>query len=247
MVLLHGLADDHGLWRHIGGTLEGLETFALDLPGHGRSSPIPHGATMAWMADAVLEWVDGAGFEAIALAGLSMCGGVAQTLALARPSLVRELILVSTSPVFPASTRQRFLDRAAMAERNGMAAIADQTVSRWFVPDWMRAHPDDVERTIATVEATDRTSLARASRLNADRDVLDRLAGLTMPVLFIGGLEDPADPVRAAEQYAARVPDLRIELIPGVSHLIPVEAPDQLRSILATFLADAGRDRTVWI
>ena len=232
------MADDHTLWRNVAGTLPGVETIAMDLPGHGRSGPLPPDATLADSADAVLATMDVAGIERCVLGGLSMGGGIAQRLVLDAPDRVEALILVSTSPVFPDATRERFLTRAAVAEREGMAAVVAPSVARWFTPAWMAAHPEEVERTTATVLRMDPTDFARASRANAVRDVLDQLPSIRQPVLFVGGLEDPADARRAAVQYAAALPDVRIHLLPGVSHLIPVEAPGRLQRILADFIAN---------
>jgi pimeloyl-ACP methyl ester carboxylesterase len=241
VVLLHGLADDHTLWRYVAGTLPRAETIALDLPGHGRSGPFPADGTLADVAQAVLATLDAAGIDRFVLAGLSMGGGVAQQLVLDAPDRVDALILVSSSPVFPEATRERFLTRAEQAEREGMGAVVETSVARWFTPGWMAAHPDEVERTTATVVRMDPVDFARASRANVVRDVLDRLPSIRQPVLFVGGLEDPADARRAAIQYAAALPDVTIHLLPGVSHLIPVEAPDRLQPVIAAFLADLER------
>jgi pimeloyl-ACP methyl ester carboxylesterase len=224
------------LWRHVVGHLDGVETLAIDLPGHGSSGSIPAGATLSWMAEQVVGRIMTAFEGPVTVVGLSMGGGVAQLIALDHPELVESMVLVSTSPVFPAATRQRFIDRAVRAERDGMAAVVDETVPRWFTTDWMAGHPDEVERTAATDLATDPVAFARASRLNAERDLLDRLGEIRIPVLFVGGLEDPADPDRAARQYADRLADLRIEMMPGVSHLVPVQAPEAFLAILRSFL-----------
>lgn len=237
VVLLHGLADDHRLWRHVVPRLRSrFETIAVDLPGHGRSAPIPAGATIEWFADEVLGLIDGLGLSTPIVAGLSMGGGVAQYVALAAPGRLGGLVLVSTSPVFPDSTRRRFLDRAAVAEREGMAAVVDVTVSRWFTPAFMASHRDEVALTRATVLATDPVCFARASRANAARDCVDRLASIDRPVLFVGGLDDPADPRRAVAIYRQEIRDLTVELLPGVSHLVPVEAAGRFGTIVEAFL-----------
>jgi len=123
--------------------------------------------------------------------------------------------------------------------------VVDETVPRWFTSEWMRAHPEEVQRTNATVLGTDPVSFARASRLNAERDVLDRLSEVSVPVLFVGGLDDPADPRRAAAEYVDRLPDVTVELLPGVSHLIPVEAPDRFLPLIRAFLDRTDRSREV--
>jgi 3-oxoadipate enol-lactonase len=239
VVLLHGLGDDHGLWRHVVPAVADMcEAIAVDLPGHGRSGLIPEGASIGWMAEQVSALLDELDLHDVVLVGLSMGGGVAQTVALDHPERIGALGLVSTSPRFPDATRERFLGRAAVAEREGMAAVMDATVPRWFTPGWMAAHPDEVAATTATVLATDPVMFARASRLNCVRDVTSRLAEIRVPVLFVGGLEDPADPLRSVPEYEASIPGARVELFPGVSHLVPIEAPDRFVPVLRSFLAD---------
>lgn len=240
VVLLHGLSDDHGLWRHtVPALADAYETFAVDLPGHGRSDPPPDDATIEWYADRVVSLLDALGLDGArrpVLVGLSMGGGIAQFTALAAPGRLRALVLVSTSPSFPESTTRRFLDRAIVAERDGMAAVVDATVPRWFVPAWMEAHPDEVAATRATVLAMDPRSFAIASRANAVRDCVDRLGEIDCPVLFTGGLADPADPMRSVPIYRERLRDVRIELFEHASHLVPVEAADRFVPVLRGFL-----------
>lgn len=238
VVFLHGLGDDHGLWRYVAPAIADVgEAIVVDLPGHGRSGPIPDGASIGWMAGEVAALLDALDLRDVVLVGLSMGGGVAQTVALDHPARIGALGLVSTSPRFPEATRERFLARAAVAERDGMAAITDVTVPRWFTRAWMAAHPDEVAATTATVLATDPVMFARASRLNCVRDVSARLGEIRVPVLFVGGLEDPADPLRSVPEYEAAIADLRVELVPGVSHLVPVEAPDALVGPLRDLVA----------
>lgn len=244
IVLLHGLADDHRLWRHVAPLLRARsETIAVDLPGHGRSGPIPDGASIGWFADEVLGLIDRLGLADPIVAGLSMGGGVAQYLAIAAPGRLRGLVLVSTSPVFPDPTVRRFTERADLAERDGMAAVVEVTVPRWFTPAFTIAHPEEVAATRATVLATDPVQFARASRANAARDCVDGLAAINCPVLFVGGLDDPADPARAVAIYRREVRDLTVELLPGASHLVPVETPERFATIVQAFVerVDGGR------
>jgi 3-oxoadipate enol-lactonase len=244
VVLVHGLADDRSLWRHVAPRLaERYHVVIVDMPGHGESDAVPDGARIDWFADVVAALIDRLELAEPVLGGLSMGGGVAQYVAGRSRRRLRGLVLVSTSPVFPETTRKRFLDRADVAEREGMAAVVDATVSRWFTAAFDEQHPEEIEATRATVLRADPTSFARASRANAARDATPLLGSIDVPVLFIAGLDDPADPRRAEAIYRQQVRDLRVRLVPGASHLLPVEVPELFLAELESFL-DALPART---
>ncbi len=242
VVLLHGLGDDRTLWRRVAPVLaRDHDVVAIDLPGHGRSGPVPDGASIEWFAAVVGQLVVDLGVADPVIVGLSMGGGVAQYIAIDDVVSLRGLVLVSTSPVLPDATRQRFRDRAELARREGMAAVVDATVSRWFTDAFAREHPEEVATTRATAARTDPASFAFAGLANSVRDCVDRLDQIDCPVLFIGGLDDPADPLRAVEIYERRIPHVRVRLIPDASHLLPVEQPDRVLSEITSFLADISR------
>ena len=52
----------------------------------------------------------------------------------------------------------------------------------------------------------------------------------------MGGDRDPADPRRSVATYRERLPDVRLEIVEGVSHLVPVEAPERFNRLLLDFL-----------
>jgi 3-oxoadipate enol-lactonase len=238
IVLLHGLADTHELWRNQVPVLEErYRTIAVDHYGHGHT-PLPDQTlTTAVMADGVAALIESLGAAPAIVMGLSMGGGVAQMLTLRRPELVRALVLVSTGSEFPPATRERFVTRAAQAEREGMASIIETTVPRWFTPEFARLHPEEIAFTERTVLANDPVAFAAASRANAARDFADRVGEIACPVLFIGGAQDPADAARSLAIYRERLRDLEVVLFPDTSHLVPVEAPEEFNRVLLDFLA----------
>lgn len=68
-----------------------------------------------------------------------------------------------------------------------------------------------------------------------------RHASLDLPVLFVGGAEDPVTRMAGPETFdrmRERVRDLRgCELLPGAGHFIQQEAPEALNALLLEFLA----------
>lgn len=244
VVLLHGLADTHELWRNQIPVLTArYRTIAVDHYGHGHT-PLPHQPlTIEVMADGVAALLESLRVTTAVVIGLSMGGGVAQVLSLRRPDLVRAMVLVSTGSEFPRATRERFMARAARAEREGMASVIDATIPRWFTPEYARLHPDVLAATRRTVLANDPVSFAAASRANAARDFTERLGEITCPILFVGGEQDPADAARSAAIYGERLRDLEVVMLPNASHLVPVEVPDEFNRILLRFL-DRVTDRS---
>ena len=104
-----GSAHPLVLLQHFTGTLDnwdpavtdalasGREVILFDNAGIGRSTgKVPE--TVQGMAAHALAFLDALGFERVDLLGFSLGGMVAQEIALARPSLVRKILLVGTAP-----------------------------------------------------------------------------------------------------------------------------------------------------
>jgi epoxide hydrolase 4 len=68
--------------------------------------------------------------------------------------------------------------------------------------------------------------------------------GVDVPVLVVWGEADPFLAPHLAEPPREVVPDVRVERIPGASHDVMLDAPEQVNSLLVDFLgAGAGRGR----
>lgn len=242
VVLIHGLADDHRLWRYQRPALQDrFRTIGIDLRGHGRSSKPAGPYSVPMFAADVLALLDALEIERVALVGLSMGGGTSQTFALAYPDRVRSLALVSTSSEFVQATRDRFHARAEQAEREGMVSdVVAPMVERWFTPRFRAEHPDEVERTLATVRANDPFAFAASARANSERNWTDRLPEIKVPVLFIGGAEDPGDARRSAAIFERGLPNVETHILEDASHLLPVEKPEATNALLRRFLSDTA-------
>jgi 3-oxoadipate enol-lactonase len=109
-------------------------------------------------------------------------------------------------------------------------------VAGYFAPDFITRHPEEVRRVEQTEASTAPHGFANAARANAARNWSDRLGAITCPTLFVGGELDPADPVRNAAIFRRHLRDLEVHILPGVSHLLPLEVPERFNEILLNFL-----------
>ncbi|MDL1897754.1 alpha/beta fold hydrolase, partial [Anaerolineae bacterium CFX7] len=96
LVFIHGAGDNHLLWNDaLVAAANASRAYALDLPGHGRSSGSGC-ATILDYANVVREFLDAAEIARAIFVGISMGGAIAQTLALEFPTRVLGLGLVGT-------------------------------------------------------------------------------------------------------------------------------------------------------
>ena len=106
LVLLHGVGASRAVWRLVTPALaEDRHVIAPDLPGFGESAPAANGFDLdtaaAALADPLAERAGGP-FD---LLGNSLGGAVAFRLAIARPDLVRRLVLSAPAGFAPGRGR----------------------------------------------------------------------------------------------------------------------------------------------
>jgi pimeloyl-ACP methyl ester carboxylesterase len=108
LVLIHGVGTNRSIWSlSLPALAETRAVTTLDLPGFGDSDPPERGWELAHVADTVgaaLEDEIAAPFDLI---GSSLGGAVALSLAVARPDLVRRLILCAPAGFRPRRGRFR--------------------------------------------------------------------------------------------------------------------------------------------
>ena len=114
-------------------------------------------------------------------------------------------------------------ERATLVRSDGLEAVADAVVGRWFTPTLAQHEPELVARYRAMLTATPAEGYARCCEAVGSWDGRERIAAIPAPVLVIAGAEDPATPVAHAEFIASRIPDARLHVLEHASHLANVE------------------------
>ena len=230
VVLLHGVGLDRALWeRCVPALARRHRVLVPDLPGHGRSGPVPEGVGLADLAEAVAGWMPGRAH----VVGFSLGALVAQELSLARPDLVDTLTLVSSVADRTDEERAAVLGRLETAGRDPSAS-ADAAVRRWFDPEWLAREAGLAERVRATLTAQDPEQYRRCYRVfaTADRGLWPRLGGIGAPALAVTGEEDPGSTPRMSRALAEAIPRARAEVLPGARHLLPLQCPDALARLV---------------
>ncbi|MFJ5679826.1 4-carboxymuconolactone decarboxylase [Streptomyces sp. NPDC093097] len=212
----------------------------FDLPGHG-GSPAHGASSVAELADRLVATLDALGVERFGYAGCDIGGAVGTQLALTRPHRVTSLALVSSSPRY--GTADAWRQRGVVVRTNGLDPIARTAPEHWFTSDFAGAQSAIVEWAVQMVRTTDPGCYIAACEALAAFDVRSSLGRVGVPTLVVAGSEDQVTPTTDARTLVAGIPDASLALVPGASHLAPVEQPNAVSELLIRHFSTAWHDK----
>ena len=244
VLFLHGLGMTRTGWDlQLADLSDRWRCVAWDMPGYG-ASPLPsEPLTFDSLADAVAGLLDTLGAASAHLVGLSFGGMHALHTARRHPDRVRSLTLVDTSPAFGLdgeTTREGWIAARLSAIDAGatVADISPAVLSAISGPGFGGAHLADA---IDSMNRISEAGLRAAVHLLPDHDVRADLGTITAPTLVVVGELDEETPPSYSEALATALPEVRHhEVIAGVGHLTPLEAPATFNQILRSFLSEGA-------
>jgi 3-oxoadipate enol-lactonase/4-carboxymuconolactone decarboxylase len=203
-----------------------------DTRGHGRSPVIDVPVSIETLADDLAGLLDALGIRHAHVAGLSLGGMTAQALAARRPDLVHGLVLMATSAYLP----QGWTERAALVRAQGMSAIVDAVMARWFTPSFMQSSPALVAQFRERFLRIDPRGYALCCAAIGAMDLRADDATITAPTLIIAGTDDVATPPAMGEDMRGRIPGAELVVLPRAAHILAAERPDRVNRHLTAFL-----------
>lgn len=218
VLLLHGSTTNAALWINDAAVLgETRRVYALDIIGEpGKSAEARPGYDSAVYARWLADVMDALNIKKAALAGNSLGGWLALSLAVHMPERVSALILLAPAGLAP--VRRSFILRllpCALLSRRGAQHFNHLLFGKAHIP----------EEVYGYAELLRRHYNPRPLKFPIFTDA--QIAALTMPVLFIGGEIDPLLPTKkGAKRLARLLPEADVRIAPGLSHAIIDTAPD---------------------
>ncbi len=174
----------------------------------------------------MLALMDRLGVEHFSFCGLSIGGIVSMWLASEAPERVEKLILCCTSARFDPS--DAWDTRAKTVRGNGVGAIADAVLERWFTPAFREQHPEVLEWAGGMLRNTSAEGYAGCCEAIRNAGLRPMLRGISAPTLIIAGADDPAASVGKAEIMRSGIPDSRLVVIERSAHIANVERPGEV-------------------
>ncbi|MBN8292703.1 alpha/beta fold hydrolase [Rhodobacter sp. NTK016B] len=236
LVLIHGVGLQSAAWSpQIDALSDSHHVYALDMPGHGDSSPLPEGSELpdfvAWLDRAVATF----GLTRFSLAGHSMGALIAGGYAVTHPDKVARVALVNG--VF----RRDPAARAAVEERARQLREGqvdhDTPLDRWFGD----AASDRAARARVAewLHAVDLGGYATAygAFSRGDATYADRFGAIRCPLLALTGSEDRNSAPEMSQAMAAAAPKGKALIVEGHRHMVNLTAPEMVTAAMRDWLA----------
>jgi 3-oxoadipate enol-lactonase len=225
VVLCGSLGSTSSIWDAQLPVLRGRRVVQIEYPGHGQARLVP----VRDVADLAAYALDAVGEGTFSFVGLSLGGAVGMQLALTVPDRLERLVIACTAARF--GEPEQWLERAATVRAEGIEAIADAVLDRWFTPAFAGAATYRV-----MLLGIDREGYARCCEALARWDVRWQLGGMRASVLAIAAADDPSTPPVELERIVAEVPGARLEVIGNAAHAVNVERPDEFNRLIEEYL-----------
>ncbi|AYQ36272.1 3-oxoadipate enol-lactonase [Runella sp. SP2] len=184
------------------------------------------------LGEQVIQLMDELGIESAYYCGLSMGGLIGQWLGIHHPQRFHKIVLSNTGAKI--GNDERWNGRIETISKNGMQAIVDDTMERWFTEAFREANPTRVAETKAMFLRSDIKSYSKCCEAIRDADFRGQLHQLLVETLVITGDEDPVTNVEQAQFLVNHIPNATLHVL-HARHLASTELPKEYAEVLIDF------------
>jgi pimeloyl-ACP methyl ester carboxylesterase len=230
-VLLHAAWGDAEMsWSRVWDRLSrSCTVVAPDLPGFGRSSPLPK-PSLPEMAKKIKELVDALQLDRVIVVGNSLSAAVAIQFAHDYPKAVSHLVLVNGGylPLIPGPIRMLIA-----------LPIVNQAFRRFirhltFSPQTLRRSFADPSRLPAGFLETIQGNASAYSRISFDTimSLKEPMAKPSVPTLLVWGAQDGLATLKQARELLKWLPEATLVTIEDAGHMPQVEQPQEFAHVI---------------
>lgn len=241
VLLLPGLgASTHVWYAQLRDLSQSFRVTAVDPRGHGRSARPAGPYSIQGFSEDLGELIRVLSLAPAALVASSMSSLIAVEVAARWPGLVSALVLVGGFATLSPEGKERFEQRAVLAETEGMEPLADLVVGAAMGPHTHQTNPGLVGLFRQALLGNDPIAYAASCRAIRDADVTVHLSGVRCPTLILLGEQELVAPITAARALKAGIPHAQVRVLPHAGHVPFLEQPAAFNSAVAEFLAQSG-------
>ena len=245
IVLIHGFPTSSHLWNEVVRQLpSGHRVVVVDLLGYGRSDrPGEQDVSIRGHSDRMLALMDALGINYACVVGHDVGGGIALAMSLRAPARVSRLCLIDSVAFDEWPSREVKMARAMLPLTRHLPAtwllqVLRTDLMRGYTETSRAAHSiEKYVRPFASLEGRDAFMHHLASLDAAETESFtSRLKDVISPTAILWGAEDPFLPMGIGARLHAEIPKSTFEVLPGLRHFVPEEAPERVAGVVAELL-----------
>ncbi len=238
LVFSNSLGSDMGMWDElIPYLLPYFRVLQYDTRGHGGSEALEGEYTIAQLGEDVINLLDDLNIRKVYYCGLSMGGLIGQWLGIHRPERLHKLIISNTDSKI--GSDERWNDRIKTISTEGMGAIIEATLDKWFTDTFRKENPKRVNETKTVFLANDPIGYSGCCAAIRDADFREDINRISLDTLVITGDEDEVTDVAAAEIMKETIPNAQLKVF-HARHLASTELPKEFAQTLIDFIVGKG-------
>jgi 3-oxoadipate enol-lactonase len=237
LVFSNSLATTTAMWDDQAEALkDSFRVLRYDQRGHGGTdAPAGRYQFDTLLADA-LALLDALSVRKAHFAGLSMGGATALGLAERHPERFERIIVCDSPCQSTPQSAQQWEERIAIAQKQGIEALVEPTVGRWFPPETVAKNPAHLDKVRRMIRETPVNGFIGCAAALGDHDYASAVTGVKPPVLFMVGEKDGATPA-AMRKLHEKLPGSRFVELPGAGHISNLDRPAEFTRAIRDFLA----------
>ena len=245
VVLLHANYSSLFMWEPwVAKLRDDYRVIRVDLPAHGLTGPEPNGNYTLERIQTLFErFVDERGLGRFTVVGTSIGGTVAMRYTAAHPERIERLVLIS-----PGSLEARVRGRTTPANVPRVADLLGYVTPKVFTRFLLTNDYGDPARLSDAVtdewydmwmREGNRLAMINLLRQYVSGGVEDKIRAVKVPVLLIWGEKNKRVPLALAyetQKLLENSPEVKLEILPGIGHMLVQEAPQQSAQLIRRYL-----------
>jgi len=233
IILSNSLAADLTMWDdQIDFLTQSYRVIRYDTRGHGQSTATDGAYDFDLLVADMVAVMDHVGADKADVIGLSLGGMTALGLGLAYPDRIERMLICDARADAPPPFVQGWVDRIAVVQEHGTAALVDGTLARWFTDKCGDAVK---QRAAAMIRGTSNQGYIGCAGALMRLDYLRHLADMRPPVKYLVGAEDMGAPKDAMAAMAAATPNAELIVLNGLAHIPNMEDPAAFNAALGNW------------
>ncbi|MFI1103849.1 alpha/beta fold hydrolase [Streptomyces melanogenes] len=233
VLFLHGWGTSGQVWdAQVADLAPDHRVVTVDCRGCGRSEHPPTGNTARTNVEDILALIAHLGLEKPLLVGSSLGAAFALETALRAPEHVAGVVSISGPGYWPSQGMAGDLRSLVSSLATDRAATVAGWVPKWFGP---AAPVDLVRRTVRQIlESSHFVDELLTDALS--HDPREAVTGMTVPVTYLHGRDDPQIPLEVSRTLAALTPYGSFHVIEQAGHMAHQEQPAAVDSLIRAAL-----------